>query len=156
VLNYLSTTPWRSMGKWRYRSTIRDLDTRWRWMVRFMPRSLHPQGYPLDTKLGGPQNRYGRCWIQKSLPSAGNQTSSLQPLACRYTDSQYYDGSVRTLRAELWTGTKQIRIGWNGGSVWSRMGSITIGLFANIWGPIDRSEGPEDTHRLHKPTGYFH
>jgi hypothetical protein len=37
-----------------------DLGTRWKWMVSFMPRLLYPQGksplYPLDRRLGGPQN----------------------------------------------------------------------------------------------------
>jgi hypothetical protein len=35
---------------------IRDLGTRWRWVVSFMPRPLHPR-YPLDRRLGGPQSR---------------------------------------------------------------------------------------------------
>jgi hypothetical protein len=42
---------------------ILDLSTRWRWMVSFTPRPLYPQEksplYPLDRRLGGPQNRSG-------------------------------------------------------------------------------------------------
>jgi hypothetical protein len=43
---------------------IIDLGTRWRWVVRFTPRQLYPQGsitcYPLDRRLDGPQGRSGR------------------------------------------------------------------------------------------------
>jgi hypothetical protein len=74
-----------------------------------------------------------------SIPPAGNRIPPLLPVACRYTNSQCYNGSVRTLRAGLWTGTKQIKIAWNGGPLWSRMGSITTWIFASICGPIERS-----------------
>jgi hypothetical protein len=40
---------------------ILELGTRWRWVVSFTPRPLYPQGkrpwYPLDGRLGGPQNQ---------------------------------------------------------------------------------------------------
>jgi hypothetical protein len=43
---------------------ILDLGTRWRRVVSFTPWPLCPQGkspwYPLDRRLGGPQNRSGR------------------------------------------------------------------------------------------------
>jgi hypothetical protein len=43
---------------------ILDLGTRWKWVVSFTPRPLYSQGkspcYPLDRRLGGPQNRSGR------------------------------------------------------------------------------------------------
>jgi hypothetical protein len=32
------------MGKWKYGSTIVDLGTRWRWVVRFTPRTIYPLG----------------------------------------------------------------------------------------------------------------
>jgi hypothetical protein len=42
---------------------IVDLGTRWSWVVSFTPRPLNPQGkspwYPLNRRLGGPQNRSG-------------------------------------------------------------------------------------------------
>jgi hypothetical protein len=64
LLNYLSTTPWRHIGKWKYNSTILDLSTSWRWVVSFTPRPLYPRGnsprYPLDRRLGKPQSRSGR------------------------------------------------------------------------------------------------
>jgi hypothetical protein len=38
--------------------------TRWRWVVRFTPPPLYPQGksprYPSDGGIGGPQNQFGR------------------------------------------------------------------------------------------------
>jgi hypothetical protein len=43
---------------------ISDIGTRWRWVVSFTRRLLCPQRkslwYPLDRRLGGPQNRFGR------------------------------------------------------------------------------------------------
>jgi hypothetical protein len=47
---------------------ILDLSTRWRWMVSFMPPlpGKNPR-YPLDRRLGGPQNQSGCCGIEKNL-----------------------------------------------------------------------------------------
>jgi hypothetical protein len=46
--------------KARYSSTHSWLSTRWRWVVSFTSRPLHPQGkspkYPLHRRLGGPQS----------------------------------------------------------------------------------------------------
>jgi hypothetical protein len=53
VLNSLSTTPWRRMLEWMYRS-----DSSWRGVVNFTPRPLYLR-YPLDRRLGGPQIRPG-------------------------------------------------------------------------------------------------
>jgi hypothetical protein len=39
---YISTTPWRRMEEWMYRSTFPDLDTCWRWQVSFTPLLLYP------------------------------------------------------------------------------------------------------------------
>jgi hypothetical protein len=82
VLNYLSTMPWRHMGKWRYSSTIPNFGTRWRWVVSFMPLSLYPR-YQLDNRLGGPQSRSGCCGGEKNLalPGIGPRTSSPSPVA---------------------------------------------------------------------------
>jgi hypothetical protein len=42
---------------------IRELGTRWSWVVSFTPRPLYLQGkslqYPLDRRLNGPQSRSG-------------------------------------------------------------------------------------------------
>jgi hypothetical protein len=54
-------------------------------MVSFMPRPLYPR-YPLDKRLGGPQNKPGRCGEEKNLAPAGNPTPAVQPVVHRYTD----------------------------------------------------------------------
>jgi hypothetical protein len=58
-------------GGWRYNSTILDLGARWRWAVSFTSPPLYPRGkdpgYPLDRRMGGPQNRSGSCRVQKNL-----------------------------------------------------------------------------------------
>jgi hypothetical protein len=79
------------MGEYRYRSTILDLGTRWKWMISFTPRPLYSQGksplYPLDRRLGGSQSRYGRCRIKTNLlRKLGIETRAIQPVARRYTD----------------------------------------------------------------------
>jgi hypothetical protein len=38
---------------------ILNLRTRWMWVVSFTPRSGERARYPLDSRLGGPQSRYG-------------------------------------------------------------------------------------------------
>jgi hypothetical protein len=58
---------------------ILGLGTRWRWVISFTPRPLHPQGkcpwYPLDRRLGGPQSRSGRgVKGRNSQPPAGTRT----------------------------------------------------------------------------------
>jgi hypothetical protein len=49
---------------------ILDLGTRWRGVISFPLRPLYPQGkspcYPLDRRLGGPQNRSGRGGEEKN------------------------------------------------------------------------------------------
>jgi hypothetical protein len=63
------------MGEWRYIFTFLDLGTRWRLVVSFTPRPLYPRGkiprYPLDRRLGGPQNRSGRRREEKILDPTG-------------------------------------------------------------------------------------
>jgi hypothetical protein len=79
------------MGEWRYRTTILDLGTRWRWMVSFTPLPFYTQGrsptYPLCRRLGGSQSQSGHCGEEKkSLALAGNQTPAIQPKAHHSTD----------------------------------------------------------------------
>jgi hypothetical protein len=83
--------PWRHMGKWRCSAIILDLDTRWRWMVNFMPLLLYSSGenlqYPLNRRLGGPQSQSGGCREkEKFLAPTRNQTLAIHPLAHHYTD----------------------------------------------------------------------
>jgi hypothetical protein len=55
-----------------------DLGTSWRSVVSFTPRPLYLRGkssrYPLDTRLDGPQSRYGRCGEEKILDHTGTRT----------------------------------------------------------------------------------
>jgi hypothetical protein len=44
---------------------IPNLGARWRWVISFTSRPLHPW-YPLDRRLGGPQNRTGCGGEEKS------------------------------------------------------------------------------------------
>jgi hypothetical protein len=73
------------MGELWYSSNIIDLRTRWRWVVRFNPRPLYPQGksrpYSLCRRLGGPQIRSGPC---RPLSLAVNRTYGVQPETHRY------------------------------------------------------------------------
>jgi hypothetical protein len=70
---------------------ILDLGARWRWVVSFTSRPLlYSQGnspwYPLDRKLGGPQNRSGRGGEEKnSQPLPRLEPQIMQPVAQRYT-----------------------------------------------------------------------
>jgi hypothetical protein len=50
--------PWRCMGSGCIDPHFPDLGTSWRWVVSFTPRPLYPL-YPLDRRLGGPQNQSG-------------------------------------------------------------------------------------------------
>jgi hypothetical protein len=80
--------PWRSLGKWRYRSIL-DLGTRWL-VVSFTLRSLYPQGKRPWT-WGWVGQRVGLDGLdvvekRKSLSSTANRTLSFQPVACRCND----------------------------------------------------------------------
>jgi hypothetical protein len=62
---------------------ILDLGTNWRWMVSFTPRSLEPRRkshrYPLDRRLGGPQNRSGRRGEERNRAPIWTQTPTPRP-----------------------------------------------------------------------------
>jgi hypothetical protein len=59
VFNELIIMPWTRMGEWRYRFTVLDLGTRWRWVVNFTPRLLYP-----------PKKSPRYPWIQAEVPSS--------------------------------------------------------------------------------------
>jgi hypothetical protein len=74
---------WRSGG---IALRILDFGTRWSWVVSFTPQLLYPQGkspyYPLDRRLGGPQNLSGRDGGEKnSQPLPGLEPPIIQPVA---------------------------------------------------------------------------
>jgi hypothetical protein len=55
--------------------------------------------YSLDKRLGGPQNRSGRCGEEKHLAPAGNPTPAVQPVARRdATDTGVKNGVYPTSR----------------------------------------------------------
>jgi hypothetical protein len=58
-------------------SVLNWLNTSWRWVVSFTPRSLYPWGksprFPFD-RLGGPQSRSGWHWEEKVLDPTGTWT----------------------------------------------------------------------------------
>jgi hypothetical protein len=67
VLSKLSTIPQRRMENGSIDPRFLDHGTRWKWVANFTPLPL----YPLDRRLGEPQNRSGRCEeknIAKSNP----------------------------------------------------------------------------------------
>jgi hypothetical protein len=51
--------------------------------VSYTPRTLYPRGksprYPLDRRLGGPQNRSGRRGEEENLAATGTRTPTSQP-----------------------------------------------------------------------------
>jgi hypothetical protein len=68
---------------------ILDLGTRWRWAVSLTDRPLYPQGesqwYPLDKRLGGPQNQCGHAGEEKnSQPRPEIEPPIIQAVAQRY------------------------------------------------------------------------
>jgi hypothetical protein len=63
VHNWLSTKPRRRKRNWWIDASFIEVGASWRWVVSFTSRSLYPGEksplYPLDRRLGGPQNRSG-------------------------------------------------------------------------------------------------
>jgi hypothetical protein len=68
-------------------TTIRDLGTRWKWVVSFTPLLLYPWRnslwYPLDRRLIRPQSLCCHYGEEKNLAPSRNQTPTIQPIACR-------------------------------------------------------------------------
>jgi hypothetical protein len=71
---------------------ILDPGTSWRWVVSFTsqpayPREISPR-YPLDRRLGGPQNWSGRHEEKNSAPTGtrNSDPSAILPVASRDTD----------------------------------------------------------------------
>jgi hypothetical protein len=72
---------WRSGG---ISPLILDPGIRWMWVVSFTPRPLYPHGkspwYPLDRRLGGPQNQSRRGFEEKnSQIMLGLEAPIIQP-----------------------------------------------------------------------------
>jgi hypothetical protein len=90
VLNWLSISPWKHMGEWRYSSTVLDLDIRSRWVASSTPRPLCPWGIvPGIHWIGGwlgPRatldavKRDKSCPFRQSNPGRRTRSLSLSPL----------------------------------------------------------------------------
>jgi hypothetical protein len=95
VSKYISEAPCHEgvLGSGRIAPFIIDLGTIWRWVVIFRPRPPYSQGksprYPLDRRMGGPHNRYGRS-VKRKIPSLRRESNPdypiVQPTTSRYTD----------------------------------------------------------------------
>jgi hypothetical protein len=94
VLNELNIMPWKHMGGWRYSFTILDLGTRWRLVVSVKPLPLYPR-YPLDRRLGGPQNRSGRCGEEQNLALPGVKRWPSNPSLYRLSCSDSFNDNIR-------------------------------------------------------------
>jgi hypothetical protein len=67
----LITIPWKCIERWRYSAIDLYLGTRWRCMVSFKHRPSYPCGYicryPMDRRLGPPQEPPGRWGVQEGV-----------------------------------------------------------------------------------------
>jgi hypothetical protein len=63
-----------------------------------LPLGKNPQ-YPLDRRLGSPQNRFGRCEEEKNFAPAGNRAPAVQPVAyqLRFPGSRQMDGHINII-----------------------------------------------------------
>jgi hypothetical protein len=81
-----------SVNRWLQPPGIFDLDNSWSWVISFTPRPLYPKwngnGYPLDRRLGGVQNRSGQREKRKtcSYRDSISYSSAVRPVANYYTD----------------------------------------------------------------------
>jgi hypothetical protein len=74
---FLIFKPWKDVTA-KYIAKFYVLDSYMTWVVSFTPLPPYPRGknprYPLDRRLGGPQNRSGRRGEEKILDSNGTRT----------------------------------------------------------------------------------
>jgi hypothetical protein len=70
-----------------------DPGTNCRWVVSFTPRPLYLRGkspqYPLDRRLGRPQNQFGKHWEENNFwlyRDSNSDPWAIQPVASSYTD----------------------------------------------------------------------
>jgi hypothetical protein len=81
IFNKSSTMPWTHTGECKQSSTILDLDTRRRWVVRFAPRQLYPGGnrsrYPFYKRMS-PETRWSLPCLE-SNPGRSARSHHLWP-----------------------------------------------------------------------------
>jgi len=85
----LNTASLTCMAKWRLAPRILIFVSKWRWVIIFAPWSLYPR-YPLNMKLGGPQNR--------AAPSVGRGS----PLAMAVLEQRLLGRPIRSLDTTAW------------------------------------------------------
>jgi hypothetical protein len=77
---------------------ILNLGARWRWVVSFTPRPALPTGErnidPLDRRLGGPQNRFGRV-VRIKIPEKYNSKNKHESDPWKSTRQHCSDGLSR-------------------------------------------------------------
>jgi hypothetical protein len=85
------------MVEWRHSSTILDLGTRWRRDVSFRPWLLTPWGkspqYPMDRRLGGPQELIWMLWIKKKISCPCWESNPSRPVRSPSLYQLSYHGS---------------------------------------------------------------
>jgi hypothetical protein len=90
VLNELSTTPWRCMGEWMYKSTFSWLGINWRWVVSFTISPLYTRGKkPIEQEVGWTPEPVRTTWRREnSWPywDSNSDPSVVQPVDSSYTD----------------------------------------------------------------------
>jgi hypothetical protein len=96
------------MVEWVYRSTFSSPRHLFEVSGQLPSQPVYPRGnnprYPLDRRLGGPQNRSGQRGEEKILDPIGTRSPSLflQPVASRYTDCTIPVPILGHMRTILW------------------------------------------------------
>jgi hypothetical protein len=98
---------------------IFNLGTRYRWVVRFTPRPLYPQGksllYPPDSRLGGTQSRSGSGDEEKnSQPRQDSNPPIIQLVADRYTTELTQILCMREAYLKIDLNEKCCGLNWSG------------------------------------------
>jgi hypothetical protein len=87
--NHQSSGEGKVHAMWKYRSTILDLGSRWRWVVSFTPQPFYRgEKVPGLHWIGGWIGPRARLYAveEKILFPLWNRTPVVQSVACRYTD----------------------------------------------------------------------
>jgi hypothetical protein len=146
----------KTYGKWRYSSTILEISTRWRLVVKFTPlplyRSEKSPRYLSHRRLFWPQNRSGRYREEKTLAPSRNITSAVQSVIILTELSRFLlsslSGRLRKVRRGehwMWISRKSIL-----GLLKYYIGNEES-IFCDIipWSPLKVNRHFGETCRLH-------